>query len=115
MDQVQQFDGVGTVYRADGSPLEQRRYSITIVPWYEPGKPLAVGSWVELHDREPLEFENEQLTLQLSRDLWFTFRITDVSETPPHQYTFIAEEWPERRAGYPGRAAGIELHPLQAD
>jgi hypothetical protein len=100
MAHVEEFIGVGTVYRADGSPLrDQRRYSITIVPWYEPGRPLAVGSWVELRDREPLEFENERLTVQVREDLWFTFRIIDVSENSPQQYTFAPEEWPGRRAG----------------
>ena len=44
--------------------------------WYEPSRPLAISSWVEFHDREPLEIENEPLTLQLSDGRWFTFRIS---------------------------------------
>ena len=31
-----------------------------------PSRPLAIGSWVEFHGREPLEVENEPLTIQLS-------------------------------------------------
>jgi hypothetical protein len=69
------------------------------VPWYDRGRPLAIGSWVELHDREALEVENEPLTIQLSDGRWFTFRILHVSETHPHQYTLVAQQWPVRRAG----------------
>jgi hypothetical protein len=100
MDRLQQFTGVGTVYRSDGSALPgERHYSITLVPWYEPGRPLAISSWVELHDREPLELENEQLTIQLSDARWITFRVIHVSETAPYHHTFIAEHWPSQRAG----------------
>ena len=106
MDQLEHFSGVGTVYRIDGSPLKPaRRYSITLVPWYEPSRPLAIGSWVELHDREPLEIENEPLTLQLSDGRWFTFRIIDVSESPPHHHTFVAHRWPARPADEVGASA----------
>jgi hypothetical protein len=99
MDRLQQFTGVGTVYRADGSALSgERQYSITLVPWYESGPPLAISSWVELHEREPLELENEHLTIQLSDDRWVIFRVTDVSETPPHHHTFVAQRWPTQRA-----------------
>jgi hypothetical protein len=100
MDQLQDFTGVGTVRRADGSALSgERRYSITLVPWYEPGRPLAIGSWVELYDQEPLELENEELTVQLSDGRWLTFRIIHVSETPPHLHVFMAQAWPTQRAG----------------
>ncbi len=99
MEGLQEFSGTGIVYRPDGSPLPgRRRYSIALVPWYEPQRPLAIGSWVELHDREPLELENQELALQLSDGRWFTFRVTDVSETPPHLHTFIAQHWPRERA-----------------
>jgi hypothetical protein len=100
MDQLQQFTGVATVYRPDGSALPgERRYSITLVPWYESARPLAISSWVELHHREPLELENEHLTIQLTDGRWVTFRVTDVSETPPHHHTFVAQHWPAHRAG----------------
>lgn len=100
MDQPEQFSGVGAVYRYDGSPLPgPRRYSFTLVPWYEPARPLAIGSWVELHGREPLDLENEQLTIQLSDARWLTFRLIDVSETPPHHHTVVAQQWPVLRAG----------------
>jgi hypothetical protein len=95
MDRVQQFTGAGTVYRSDGSTLpEERQYSVTLVPWYEEGRPLAIGSWLELRDREPLELENEQLTIQLSDGRWFTFRLIHVSESAPHHHTFMAQAWP---------------------
>jgi hypothetical protein len=99
MDALQQFTGTGAVYRPDGSALpEPRRYSITLVPWYDPARPLAIGSWVELRGREPLELENEPLTLQLGDGLWFTFRVVDVSEIEPHHHTFLAQAWPSHRA-----------------
>ena len=100
MDQLQQFTGMGTVYRSDGSALSgQRRYSITLVPWYDAGRPLAIDSWVELRDQEPLQLENEELTVQLPDDRWFTFRVIQVSETAPHHHTFVAQAWPTQRAG----------------
>jgi hypothetical protein len=105
MDQLQQFTGVGTVRRSDGSALSgERRYSITLVPWYEPERPLAIGSWVELHDQEALELENEELTVQLNDGRWFTFRVIHVSETAPHHHVFIAQAWPTQWAG--SRGAG---------
>ncbi len=109
MDQLEQFSGVSTVYRVDGSALKRaRRYSITLVPWYEPSRPLAIGSWVEFHDCEPLELENEPLTLQLSDGRWFTFRIIDVSEWPPHRHTFLAHRWPARRADEVGASGATD-------
>ena len=74
-------------------------YSFTLVPWYEPARPLAIGSWVELHGREALDLENEQLTVQLNDGRWLTFRLIDVSETPPHHHTLVAQQWPVSRAG----------------
>ncbi len=100
MHGLQEFRGVGIVYRSDGSPLPgERRYSITLVPWFEPARPLAIGSWVELRGREPLDLENQELGIQLSDGWWFTFRITDVSEVPPHHHTFMAQHWPTQQAG----------------
>lgn len=100
MAQLEHLSGVGAVYRDDGSPLQgARRYSFTLVPWYEPTRPLAIGSWVELHGREPLDLENQPLTVQLSDGRWLTFRIIDVSETPPHHHTVVAQQWPVLRAG----------------
>ena len=100
MDGPQQFTGVAIVYRSDGSALPgEWHYSITLVPRYEPQRPLAIGSWVELRDREPLEPENQPLTIELSDRRRFSFRVTDVSETPPHRHTFIAQQWPEKRPG----------------
>jgi hypothetical protein len=99
MDLLQEFTGVGTVHRADGSALPgERHYSITLAPWYEPARPLAIGSWVELHGEEPLELENQQLSVQLTDSRWLTFRVVNVSETPPHLHTFIAQGWPSARA-----------------
>jgi hypothetical protein len=99
MEPLQQFTGVSAVYRADGSVLPgDRHYSITLVPWYEPSRPLAIGSWVELQGEEPLELDNQVLSVQLSDRQWLTFRIIDVSETPPHHHTFIAQGWPSPRA-----------------
>ena len=113
MDQLEQFSGVSTAYRVDGSPLKRaRRYTITLVPRYEPSRPLAIGSWVEFHDREPLEVENEPLTLQLSDGRWFTFRIIDVSEWLPHRHTFLAHRWPPRRADEVG-ASGANDGPTE--
>src|SRR3954471_10223051 len=100
MEPRQEFAGVGTVYRANGTVLPgERRYSITLATWYEPARPLAIGSWVELHGEEPLELEKQQLSLQLNDSQWLTFRIIDVSETPPHRHTFIVQGWPSARAG----------------
>jgi hypothetical protein len=97
MERPQELTGTGTLYRSDGTPLPgERRYSITLVPWYEPDRPLAVSSWVELRGREPLDLENEQLTIRLSDERQLAFRVTDVSETPPHRHTFIAQHWPSR-------------------
>ena len=100
LDGVEQLTGAGSIYRSDGSRLPgPRRYAFTLVPWYEPSLPLAIGSWVQLYDREPLELENEPLSIELNDGRWFTFRVTDVSETPPHHYTVIAQRWPAARAG----------------
>jgi hypothetical protein len=99
MDQVQQFTGLGTIYRSDGSTLPgERRYSVTLVPSYQPARPLAIGSSLELHDHEPLDLENEPLTVELADGRWFTFRIINVSETPPHPHTLIAQDWPSEQA-----------------
>jgi hypothetical protein len=99
MDQLQQFSGVGTVYRADGSPLSgERQYSITLVPWCEAERPLAIGSWVELRNQEALELETEQLRLRVHDGRWCTFTVTHVSETAPHQCTFVAQAWPQHDA-----------------
>ncbi len=107
MDGLQEFSGVATVHRPDGSALPgERRYSITLVPWYDPARPLAIGSWVELRDREPLELENQELAIQIEDGRWLTFRVTDVSETPPHRHTLIAEEWPSPVAMQRWRHAG---------
>jgi len=96
MDELQQFTGAGTVLRADGSELPgERRYTVTLVPWYEPGRPLAIGSWVELRDREALDLEDEELSLRLHDGRWCRFTITEVSDTTPHQYTFVAQAWPQ--------------------
>jgi hypothetical protein len=95
MDELQEFSSAGTVYRQDGSALPgTRRYAITLVPWYEQGRPLAIGSFVELRDQEPLELENEELSIQLSDGRWFAFRVIHVSETAPHHHTVLAERWP---------------------
>jgi hypothetical protein len=95
VDDVQEFSAAGTVYRSDGSSLPgERRYSIMLVPWYEKERPLAIGSFVELRNREPLELENEELSVELSDGRWFTFRVIDVSETPPHHHTLVAQQWP---------------------
>ena len=56
---------------------------------------FAIGSWVELRGEEPLELENEQLSLPLQDGRWCRFAVTHVSETPPHQYTFVAAAWPQ--------------------
>ena len=102
MDQLQEFSGVGTVYRADDSALPgERQYAITLVPWYEAERPLAIGSWVELRDQEALELENAPLRLRLHDGRWCRFTVTDVSETPPHQYTFVAQAWPQHEAREP--------------
>jgi hypothetical protein len=99
MDLPQEFTGIGTIHCGDGSALRgERHYSITLVPWYEPTRPLAIGSWIELHGEEPLELENQQLSVRLDTNRWLTFRIVNVSETPPHHYTFIAQGWPSSRS-----------------
>jgi len=101
MQEPQKFTGVATVYRANGSALPgDRQYCIMLVPWYEPERPLAIGSWLELLDHEPLDLENEPLTIQLSDGRWLPFRVTDVSETPPHPHTFVADEWPSPGGRY---------------
>ena len=95
MDGMQEFTGAATVYRCDGTPLRgKRRYAITLVPWYEPQRPLAIGSFVELRGREPLALENEELSVQLADGRWFTFRVIHVSETAPHPHTLVAQQWP---------------------
>lgn len=95
------------MYRADGSRLPGgRRYSITLVPWYDAERPLAISSYVQLFDREPLELENEVLALELNDGSWFSFRITDVNETPPHHHTLIAQHWPVHREQSTVRRAG---------
>jgi hypothetical protein len=102
MDQLQHFTGSGTVYRANGSALRgERRYSITLIPHDALGRPLAIGSWVELYGDEPLQLENEELRVQLSDGRWFAFRITDVSEMPPHQHIFRAQDWPSHPQDQP--------------
>ena len=95
VDELQQFSGVAPVYLPDGSALpDARRYSITLVPWYEHDRPLAIGSFVELRGREALDLENQDLSLQLSDGRWLTFRVVHVSETAPHPHTFVAQQWP---------------------
>jgi hypothetical protein len=99
MSDMQHFTGTGTVVRADGSALPgERQYSITLVPWYDPDRPLAIGSWVELREREALELEGHPLQLRLQDGRWCSFSVTDVSDTPPHQYTFVARAWPHDAA-----------------
>jgi hypothetical protein len=95
MDGPQEFSGVGSVFRPDGAVLPgERRYSITLVPWYAPERPLAIGSWVELHGREPLELENQPLTIPVGDGRVLVVRVIHVSETAPHHHTLIADAWP---------------------
>ena len=92
---LQHLTGAGHIYLADGSVAHgRRRYAISLVPWYEPARPLAISSWVELYDEEPLHLENQLLALHLSDGRWLAFRLVDVSESPPYRHTFMAESWP---------------------
>ena len=101
------FEGVGIVYCADGSPLlGQRRYSFTLLPYDLPiherrnerGEPVfrpgSMACWVDLRSREPLELEEQTLTLSMPGGDLLPFHIVDVSETPPYRHTTIPDAWP---------------------
>jgi hypothetical protein len=118
----QTFSGVGTVFCADGKPLDgQRRYSFTLLPYDVPAfarpldgrgatRPGSMACWVELRGREPLELEGEKLRLQMADGRWIRFHVFDVSVTPPHLHTTIVEGWPEVAAeaiGPFGEPAGL--------
>ena len=93
--QPQYFTGISTLFLSDATALrDERRYSIRLVPWYDPNRRPAIGSWVELRDEEPLRLEGEPVTVRLSDGRSFTLQVTDVSDTPPHQHTLAVEQWP---------------------
>ena len=57
-------------------------------------RPGSMACWVELWSQEPLELEEQTLTLSMPGGDLLPFHIIDVSETPPYRHTTIPDAWP---------------------
>jgi hypothetical protein len=96
MERPRIVQGQGRLYRADGAPLTGLRYySFSLQPGENhlpggapiPGIRIIESLRVELHGREPLDLDGQELVLQRSKGRALRFVVALVRGSSPHACT----------------------------